>query len=397
DITSSFAFTMGLASNYDVHTNTASNGLTVNQATLTITPDGGKSKTYGQTFSAFTGSVSGLQNGEMGTATYASTGAPATANVGSYDITSSFAFTTGLASNYDVHTNTASNGLTVNQATLTITPDGGKSKTYGQTFSAFTGTVSGLQNGEMGTASYASTGAPNTANVGSYDITSSFSFTTGLASNYDVHTNTATNGLTVGKATLTITPDGGKAKTLGETFTAFTGTVSGLVNGDGGTVNYSSVGAPAAAPVGVYDITSGFTFTSGLASNYDVHPNTAPHGLTVGYGVCSLYDQTKAVKQNATVPVKFYLCNAAGQDVSSSAIVVTAVSLTPTAGSSSAQVEDSGSANPDNNFRYDSTLGPSGGYIFNLSTKGVPSAMWKLTFTVSGASFGSYTLGFGVK
>jgi hypothetical protein len=60
-------------------------------------------------------------------------------------------------------------------------------------------------------------------------------------------------------------------------------------------------------------------------------------------------------------------------------------------------VEDSGNANPDNNFRFDPTLGPSGGYIFNLSTKAVPSAMWKLSFNVSGASFGAYNLGFGVK
>ncbi|HTI38457.1 MAG TPA: MBG domain-containing protein, partial [Vicinamibacterales bacterium] len=262
--------------------------LTVNQATLTITPDGGKSKTYGQTFSAFTGTVSGLVNGDAGNATYASTGAPATANVGSYDITSSFAFTTGSASNYDVHTNTATNGLTVGKATLTVTPDGGKSKTYGDTFTAFTGAVTGLVNSDAGTPTYASSGAMNTANVGSYDVTSSFAFTTGSASNYDVHTNTATNGLTVGKATLTVTPDGGKSKTYGETFSAFTGTVTGLVNSDAGNATYASTGAPATANVGSYDITSSFAFTMGLASNYDVHTNTASNGLTVNQATLTI-------------------------------------------------------------------------------------------------------------
>src|SRR4029078_5372325 len=92
-------------------------------------------------------------------------------------------------------------------------------------------------------------------------------------------------------------------------------------------------------------------------------------------GVCALYDQTKSVKQNATVPVKFYLCTTSGQDVSSAGVVVTAVSLMPTAGSATGTIEDSGNANPDNNFRFDATLGPSGGYIFNLSTKGLPCAM----------------------
>jgi hypothetical protein len=89
--------------------------------------------------------------------------------------------------------------LTVNPATLTITPDGGKTKIYGQTFTAFTGTVTGLVNPDQGTATYASTGAAATANVGSYDITSSFSFTTGSASNYSIQANTATNGLTVNR------------------------------------------------------------------------------------------------------------------------------------------------------------------------------------------------------
>ena len=39
---------------------------------------------------------------------------------------------------------------------------------------------------------------------------------------------------------------------------------------------------------------------------------------------------------------------------------------------------DSGNANPDSNFRYDTTLG---GYIFNLSTSGLGTGTYTLSFT----------------
>jgi hypothetical protein len=59
-------------------------------------------------------------------------------------------------------------------------------------------------------------------------------------------------------------------------------------------------------------------------------------------------------------------------------------------------VEDSGNANPDDNFRYDRTLP---GYIFNLSTKPLVNGTWKLSFRSSNDPAGAspYTAGFGVK
>jgi hypothetical protein len=48
--------------------------------------------------------------------------------------------------------------------------------------------------------------------------------------------------------------------------------------------------------------------------------------------------------------------------------------------------EDSGNANPDNDFRYDAALGDTGGYIFNLSTRGLASGTYVLRFEVVGAS-----------
>jgi hypothetical protein len=105
------------------------------------------------------------------------------------------------------------------------------------------------------------------------------------------------------------------------------------------------------------------------------------------YHTCLLYDTNKAVKIGATDPVKLQLCDANGNDLSSSAISLHAASLTQLSTTISGPVQDAGNANPDNDFRFDSTLGPSGGYIFNLSTKGLVTGTYTLNFTVTGDSF----------
>jgi hypothetical protein len=59
-------------------------------------------------FSAFTGAVNGLKFSDAVTVTYTSAGAPAAADVGSYDITvASYSFSIGMASNYMITTTTA--------------------------------------------------------------------------------------------------------------------------------------------------------------------------------------------------------------------------------------------------------------------------------------------------
>jgi hypothetical protein len=44
-------------------------------------------------------------------------------------------------------------------------------------------------------------------------------------------------------------------------------------------------------------------------------------------------------------------------------------------------LEDSGNANPDGNFRYDATLGGTGGYIYNFSTRGLTTGTYAIEFT----------------
>jgi len=277
--------------NYNDSVSSAPANIPLTPAVLTITPDSGKTKVYGQLFSAFTGTVSGLQNLDAVTVTYASTGAATVADAGAYDITiSNVQFTTGLAANYSLVNNTATGGLTVTKAPgFVITPSGGKSKVYGDGFvnSTFSGAVTGLQNSDAVAVTYKSTGEPATADAGNYDIlVNAWNFTTGKASNYFPPTlNTAAAGLTVNQAPgFVITPNPNN-KAYGNTFVnaTFSGQVTGLKNSDVVAVTYKSTGEPAVMDVGNYDIlVNTWSFTTGKASNY-LSPtlNIATGGLSV--------------------------------------------------------------------------------------------------------------------
>ena len=132
---------------------------------------------------------------------------------------------------------------------------------------------------------------------------------------------------------------------------------------------------------------------------------TATNSYAVGFAICPLYDHLKAHRAGSTVPIKLQLCDASGLNVSSSSIVLQAVSLSKLDGTATGLVDEAGQSNsPDNNFRYDSELE---GYIFNLSTKtpspalgqttSLASGTWKLCFKVDDASSTGYCVTFDVK
>jgi len=130
------------------------------------------------------------------------------------------------------------------------------------------------------------------------------------------------------------------------------------------------------ASVGTKTFTVNATDPSGNASTQSVV-------YTVSNNICALYDQTKAAQSGSTVPIKVELCDASGADVSSSSVVVTATALTQISTGAPGAVEASGNSNPDNNFRFDSTLGTSGGYIYNLSIEGLTTGTYALSFTAA--------------
>ena len=106
--------------------------------------------------------------------------------------------------------------------------------------------------------------------------------------------------------------------------------------------------------------------------------------MTVRYRVCTLYEPNMAKHLGATVPIKVQLCAASGANLSSSALVPHATGVTKISNATSGLVDDSGNANPDQDFRYDPTLG---GYVYNLSSKPLSTGSWILTFTVGGESY----------
>ena len=188
--------------------------------------------------------------------TETSTGAAASATVGTYNIVPSAA-TGNRLSNYTI---TYVNGtLTVNPAALTITANN-DSKTYGtlKTFSSTAFTETGLvtANGDTITGvTETSTGAAASATVGTYTIVPSAAMGNGL-SNYTISYVNGT--LTVNPAPLTITANN-DSKTYGtlKTFSSTAFTETGLVTANGDTitgVTETSTGAAASATVGTYTI-----------------------------------------------------------------------------------------------------------------------------------------------
>ena len=114
------------------------------------------------------------------------------------------------------------------------------------------------------------------------------------------------------------------------------------------------------------------------------------------YHLCLLYDPFKIAKSGSTIPIKLQLCDVSGGNLSSPSIVLHAVSIKKVSNGTSGIVEDSGNANPDGDFRYDGGQGPSGGYIFNLSTKGLAGGTYDLSFT-AGSDPSVYKVQFQVK
>ncbi len=123
------------------------------------------------------------------------------------------------------------------------------------------------------------------------------------------------------------------------------------------------------------------TFTVSASDNAGNSATPQSVSYTVSYGVRVLFDQSRAVKSGSTVPIKIELVDVNGNNVSSPVVAVHAVSVIQTSSNASVVLDDSGQANPDFDFRYDSSLG---GYIFNLKTTGYTTGSYLLYFMVGG-------------
>lgn len=296
--------------------------------------------------------------------------------------------------------------ITVNPAVLTVTAANASSP-FGFNNPGFTAGYTGFVNGDsFATAATGSPGFSTTATtlspVGNYPIL----VTQGslVAGNYSF---SFVNG------SLTITPAASKVSLSSSLQSSSVGQ----------SVTFTAVVSPAGSgsPTGAVVFSDGSTtlgsgpLSSGQATFTTSALAVGPHSITatysgdgnfsasassalsenVGYNICALYDQTKSVNSGAVFPIKLQLCSFAGGDLSASTIVVHATSVTSVSGYSGPP-ESPGNANPDNDFRFDSTLGPAGGYIFNFSTSGLATGTYSLQFTATGDPT-THSVNFGVK
>src|SRR5262249_8750587 len=153
------------------------------------------SRLYGDPNPPLTYTITGFVNGDTisvvsGTAD-CSTTAIVTGPVGTYPITCTVG--TLAAENYVFAF--ANGTLTVNPAPLTVTVNNAV-RAYGDPNPTFTGTITGLKNGDNITATYSTT-ATITSPVGTYPITATLVDPNNLLPNYTV---------TINNGTLTITP-----------------------------------------------------------------------------------------------------------------------------------------------------------------------------------------------
>ena len=88
------------------------------------------------------------------------------------------------------------------------------------------------------------------------------------------------------------------------------------------------------------------------------------------------------------------MLDAADVNISTSSVSLTARDLRLVSDNTLAAIADAGNANPDHAFRYDASLG---GHVFNLSTRGLRSGQYVLSFYFGAERSFFYTVQFEVK
>jgi len=234
--------------------------LTINPAPLTVTA-ANAARLYGDPNPAFSGAITGLKNGDNITATYSSPSDP-TSPVGFYAIIPTLQDPNNKLGNYSV---TVNNGtLTVNPAALVVSALNA-GRFYGDPNPAFTGTISGIKNGDNITATYSTTADP-TSPVGDYPIVPALVDPDNKLANYTVTINNGT--LTITPAPLSVVADDA-TRAAGQPNPTFTGTISGIKNGDDITATYDSP-ATVDSPAGTYPIIPTLADPGNKLSNYAV-------------------------------------------------------------------------------------------------------------------------------
>ena len=249
------------AANY--HPTIKPGSLTITQASLSLSADN-LTRVYGAANPTLTGTMTGAMIGDQLTETFttdATTASPAAA----YPITP--AVSGAVAANYKPAIKLGV--LTITKANLALAAND-QTRRYGAANPTFSGTVTGAVNGDQFTEAF-STSATQTSPVASYPIVPSVS-----GANLSNYSQAATSGtLTIIGAPLNVSANS-VSRGYGMPDPEFTGSVTGILEGDTLQESFSTDATQASAP-GAYSITP--AVTGAALSNYT--PSMAKGVLTI--------------------------------------------------------------------------------------------------------------------
>jgi hypothetical protein len=258
--------------NYTVSFSGTPVNFTINKKAVTVTPDANQSKTYGDADPTFTYSTLGLETGDSFTGLM---DRAAGSGVGTYAL--------GLGdlanTNYTITLSDTPVNFTINKKAVTVTPNGGQSKTYGDTDPTLTYTTSPLSITLSGSLSRAAG-----SDAGTYAITQG-TMTTANNANYTVSFSGTPVNFTINTKAVTVTADNQTKLTTTTADPAFTWTSSPALASSDLSGTLTRVNTSNAA--GVYAITQG-SLTNTANPNYTITfvagslTITAPVPLSVG-------------------------------------------------------------------------------------------------------------------
>jgi hypothetical protein len=235
----------------------------VAQASQTITFNVPTTKTYGDAPFAVSATASSALSASVASATpsvcQVSGGTVTITGAGSCSLTASQAGNVNYLAAPD-----AVKQITIAKAALTVTA-ASAARVYGSANPPLTGTLAGVVNGDNITATYSTT-AVDISPAGIYPIAASLADPAGRLANYLL---TSTDGtLTITKGIIAVTANS-YSRLYGAPNPAFTGTITGVVAGDGITGSFSTT-ATQASGVGSYAIVPALVDPNGKAGNYTV-------------------------------------------------------------------------------------------------------------------------------
>jgi hypothetical protein len=281
----------------------------------------------------------------------------------------------------------------------------GPTITYGQSSVTLGGTISAGTTYPPGSVNITLAGVTESASINPNDGTFSAVFNTStlgvsgspytITYSYPGQDNYAaimdsSKSLTVNQAVTTLSNLSSPTIVVGTPKVALSGTVGSnspaLPTGQSITVTLFGANGPLASSSGIIDSNGNFSVTLSTdalpvgsytiqysyAGDANFKGSSSTGTLQVTYAVNTLFDTSKPVHEGATLPIRFQVANAAGNNLSSADLTVTAIAIVGPNGQTYTP-QAKGNANPDNVFR---NVGL--GYLYNLDTSGLAPGTYTL-------------------